>query len=877
MAGRNVFRRPVLFALLLFTILVSSRILQSPDLGWHLRAGQRIVEERAIPDTDIFSSTRSGHQWWVNQPLSEILFYAVYRYAGAPFLILLRCMIIIAIFAVTFRSGRLGKGRSETVTGGVLLVAILAASSHMLVRPFLISGLCLAITGFIVERYRRKREGSLWTLPILFAVWAHIHPGFLYGAALLGAYCAGEWIRTRFRFLRGDIEPLRDKYYRKLLLCSSTAVVAALLSGALLNPSGAAAVLLPIGLMKSGYFFTVLNEFQPAHWWRDRFFTLLFLLVALSFLPRKRRDATEILLLLIFGIFAMRAVRVILPFAVVTAPALIRNLSPLGDRFFSDATWRGRILRTAGTAGILLLTVWWWRNDPYRVRLPGETPVGIDEWVWARVNYPVSTCRFIEKADLPGEIFHPDRYGGCILLCCYPERKNYVDGRVEVYGEEFWKKEYYHVLGGGRGWERVLERYNVNTLLLRIGSSTGMDGINMAATASGEWALVHFDDNAMVYVRRSAVAPKRLEELELVAVDPIRGPLPRSYEEEWLALEGITRSFSGFGYTQRSLFFLLRVFEIREEWEMIVGHAGDGFLKRKGKSTIRSALYNIRGEARFRLGDRERAKEDWKRAEKTSYAKRNLEMLRYLEEGRVDRLAAGLMNRSEELIRISALLLDAQEYERAVELCREAVRLDGKWSRSHNSLAWALLEGNLNLDEALREAREAVRLAPNDGNVHGTLGRALLVNGDVAGAERELRRAIELIPPDQYESAASERANLAILLAAKGEESATEEAVALAVEAISLDYETEQNGELMLLLIEAGREKLLDPVMIDVERIRRQADQLLNGVVAFTSCTVMANAYYQLLLEKTGLPYEEWRHLAHEFRDRYRSFRSSND
>jgi Flp pilus assembly protein TadD len=51
----------------------------------------------------------------------------------------------------------------------------------------------------------------------------------------------------------------------------------------------------------------------------------------------------------------------------------------------------------------------------------------------------------------------------------------------------------------------------------------------------------------------------------------------------------------------------------------------------------------------------------------------------------------------------------------------------------------ALKEGNLNL--ALIQLKNAVRLAPTDGEARAQLGIALLRGGDLAAAERELRQA----------------------------------------------------------------------------------------------------------------------------------------
>ncbi|MBN1826183.1 MAG: hypothetical protein JW958_07950 [Candidatus Eisenbacteria bacterium] len=783
-------RKPALWALLPLLLVTGSRILSSPDLGWHIRAGERIVSERAIPSTDDFSYTREGERWWVNQPLAEVLFYGVHERFGPAGLVVFRAAVILAIFLSLLATAGT---RNETAAAAALLLALLASVSHFLVRPFLLSALFLALTGLAVERHRRRGDRGIYLLVPLFALWAQVHPGFLYGAGLLGAAMTGEWIRRRVPFLRGDRKPLTNEAIRRLWIGGGAAAGAALASGALLNPSGVSAVILPLGLMRTGYFFTVLNEFQPADLWRDRFFFALLSAAVLSVFPRRRRDATEILSIAIFALFAVRAVRVILPFAVVAAPIAARNLAGPADRFFADRRAMGRVLRYAASAGILILAAWWWRSDPNRFPLGASGP----DSLWARVNYPIETYRFLREEELPGEVFHPDRYGGSFIWYFYPERKCFVDGRVEVYGEEFWRDEYFRVLACGPGWEERLRRYGVNTLLLRIGTPAGMDRIGAAIPESPAWAPVDFDDYVMVYVRRESIDPEHLARIEIDAVDPMRGPLPRSAAEERAAAEDLERMHRRSG-AARPLFFLVRLWERREAWERIADLPDEDW-ETPGNPAIRAALRNARGEARFRLGRFDEAEADWKRAAGDPWASRNRSLIGALRRGSLDRYAVETPGRAAELGRAAGLLLDAGSEEEAARLLREAARLEPLFSAHRNALAWVLLERGADEAEALREAREAVRLDPRDGYARGTLARALGAAGDRAGAEREMRRAIELLPPEAYIMAARERGRLALFLRENGDESSLAEAALLAAEALRLDPETKERDQLSVL------------------------------------------------------------------------------
>src|SRR5713101_2922300 len=76
-------RRMVLLILLyLFPVLVTTQQVVDPDIWWHLRTGQWIVEHRTVPITDPFSSYGMGKPWIAYSWLFEILIYGLYQAFG---------------------------------------------------------------------------------------------------------------------------------------------------------------------------------------------------------------------------------------------------------------------------------------------------------------------------------------------------------------------------------------------------------------------------------------------------------------------------------------------------------------------------------------------------------------------------------------------------------------------------------------------------------------------------------------------------------------------------------------------------------------------------------------------------------------------------
>ena len=69
-------KRAFFGGILLFGLLaMTARSATDPDLWWHLRTGQWIVETGHVPHSDPFSFTRAGHAWVSHEWLSEVVFY----------------------------------------------------------------------------------------------------------------------------------------------------------------------------------------------------------------------------------------------------------------------------------------------------------------------------------------------------------------------------------------------------------------------------------------------------------------------------------------------------------------------------------------------------------------------------------------------------------------------------------------------------------------------------------------------------------------------------------------------------------------------------------------------------------------------------------
>ncbi len=160
-----------------------------PDLWGHLRFGRDILDEGAIPAEDPYSFT-SDRPWINHEWLSEVIMAAAYGLGGSAGLVGLKLVIAAGAFSILWRALRRA-GVHPPAAAGLLIAAAVGAYGLMLtVRPQLFSMLLYVILlALLNEAWRGRHRALLW-VPLLFAVWANAHGGWIVGAGVLAAWGA---------------------------------------------------------------------------------------------------------------------------------------------------------------------------------------------------------------------------------------------------------------------------------------------------------------------------------------------------------------------------------------------------------------------------------------------------------------------------------------------------------------------------------------------------------------------------------------------------------------------------------------------------------------------------------------------------------------
>jgi tetratricopeptide (TPR) repeat protein len=127
-------------------------------------------------------------------------------------------------------------------------------------------------------------------------------------------------------------------------------------------------------------------------------------------------------------------------------------------------------------------------------------------------------ARFLQENHLDGNLYNTYEYGNYLLYARYPHNHVFIDGRVDVYGEEGLRL-YSAVRYAEKGWQKVLEEYSVEICVLATMTSSEFMLLS-ALHRSPDWALVYWDDRSAIYVKRAPDRQAFLSKAHIYRVRP---------------------------------------------------------------------------------------------------------------------------------------------------------------------------------------------------------------------------------------------------------------------------------------------------------------------------------------------------------------------
>lgn len=511
-AVRRAFVRGALICWLLLVVAVRyAEPVQDGDLFFHMAYARQMLQHHSlVPDHSAFSWTPASNRTIYCAWLAEFVLYGLWQLSGLAGIFALRYAVLLAVLALAWRFAR-RMGVAETPVSALLLLLLpLASYVGTLTKPELFSLLLFNVVVFAYFRARQEdRAGRpaahwLFLVPLLVALWANLHGGFILLSALLLAVAAGEGLNLRF----SPKNALRPRTYRQLLAAWALCAVSVCIT-----PYGIA---YPRQLVSD---YLLGSTRRPDIAWNNAHQTI--------WSPRLPRDTFATLLLVMLLLTVVLAVAAArragrggrLDFALLLANLIYASLfaaGPLRVGYFWPAVftysslhwlrlaraggpWPALPRAQLGVATICLaLILGLGGASIYRARYRPYD----GSWLGFGTGYtnPVIETDFLERVPLGPRLYNIFDSGAYLLWRLSPRYQVMVDGRSFPYLA--WFDDQYRFTRG-EIFTEFLEKYPAATAIIDLAKRKCVQNFLRAP----DWRPVFYGPTAAVFVHKSVSLP----------------------------------------------------------------------------------------------------------------------------------------------------------------------------------------------------------------------------------------------------------------------------------------------------------------------------------------------------------------------------------
>ncbi|MGV7211762.1 hypothetical protein [Bradyrhizobium sp. UFLA05-112] len=459
----------------LFFFAIGDYLLQDSDTYWHIKIGQWIIDNRALPYSDVYSFTRLGEPWTSSAWLSEVLYAAAYSSLGWGGPVILASLAIAATVAISvyLLTAHLGQVRAVAIA----MLALAMSMHHLIARPHVLAmPIMVAFVGGLMAAADRRSAPS-WLLLPLVPLWVSIHGGFVLGLVLIGPI---------------GLEALwAAKSEQRLKLAIRWALFGiAAVAATCATPYGWHSPLGAFKILGLGELLSNISEWKSADFSSFSFFegALLFL-IGMAFYRGLVLSPPRIMLLLGLIWMALTHNRHIEVFAFL-APLV------LAKPFVEQSV-------LAGNAAIRQNQE---RSSPYITMLAVLTIVAAGStstvsylarhsFTFGQAHTPAAAVEVLQQQHV-SRIFNQPEFGGYLIS---QGMRPFMDGRAELYGEKFVMR-----------YAKVIEGRNVKDLLALLDEYKIEATLFFADFPAPQildhipgWKRIYTDDRFAVHIREN--------------------------------------------------------------------------------------------------------------------------------------------------------------------------------------------------------------------------------------------------------------------------------------------------------------------------------------------------------------------------------------
>lgn len=556
-AGAFLKSTAILALCFLALCLFANTIIDS-DIWWHLRTGKYIIENRAIPHTDMYSYTAGGNRWIDLHWLFQTILYGVYETLGSYGLSILFILVFSACFGLLWRAA--GPRKNFLAALFLFWLGLMACGARYLARPEAFTYLMIAVYMMLLRRFERNGGWSIYALIPLQAVWTNLQGLFILGPFLVLAYAAQE-IGVVFysRLLKRDIDPRgKQRAISMAIVSAGSAAVC------LLNPYGMEGLLFPFTLLTraggmENIFAGAISELQPPFSGYNlttplKYFGAFLIVSGIAFAgDYKRLRLSHLVIFCGTAYLALTARRSVPVFVMAVLPLAVEHASNVLDKLnarvlqnrAAQAQAFGPVLYLVLSAALVVQIASVVTNRYYIADKRAERfGFGFKEQI-----FPHGAFVFLKENQVKGPFFNNMDVGGLFIWEMYPDEKVFIDPRLEVNTADVFA-QYRAAMAHPADFGALSDRYSFNAAIIW---HTSQDALFLVPVLyySPDWQLIYLDPLAAVFVRNNARNADLLEtpsinlasdEIPHFALDDLNDSTPRALRSFFDALVPPDRS-----------------------------------------------------------------------------------------------------------------------------------------------------------------------------------------------------------------------------------------------------------------------------------------------------------------------------------------------
>jgi hypothetical protein len=460
------------------------------DFFAHIKTAQIIVDSRGLPGHDVFSYTVNNRVWVDHEYMTELVMYGLLNYLGGFAAVSIGFGVLVTVGFLLMLARINLRPAPHIVVAAALGLGALAGIALWGPRAQMVTFTLVALTLYLIDLYLQRRSRAIYLLPVVVAVWANFHAGFVYAFLLLALTASCELVLWAI-----------DRNRREHLAAARQLAI-------VLGVSAVAGLLTPWGPSLYHYIWLTqtsgtLSNFT-AEWLSPDFHHLnmvAFLLTILIFgagLVFYRPRLHQIVIAVVTLGLALQSQRNILLFIAAATPVIAWcygaawNEYEVGRRLQEWLRPRPKDLLLVATAGFAVAVI----------AVAAFVADGLGKQASStRANFPAAASDWLAaRPDTGSRMFSDVGWSGYLNYRFYPQqnRSVFMLGDPTLVGDALMR-QYTDITTLSSDWHTLLDRYRVDYVVFEPNTA-----LASALDASPGWHRAYSDSVAVIWLRGSA-------------------------------------------------------------------------------------------------------------------------------------------------------------------------------------------------------------------------------------------------------------------------------------------------------------------------------------------------------------------------------------